>query len=125
MRGKVKPLNHKRLRRVVSCILDSEGKLIESDHAEKHPSLNLTDVLLALVEEWRGLKHKWDKRRNSWKYEINTTGTNDRRLTLIFIPNEKKNEIRVVTRYQDEYAGQYRSKNEKSRVSVSKKESHS
>jgi hypothetical protein len=120
-----KALNHRQLRKVVASILESDNyRIIESDHSGKHSSLSLADVLLALKDTWQDLQHKWDKKRDSWKYVIKTTGVNDRWLNLVFIPDREQNEIRVVTRYQDEYAKLYRTKDAKSHVPISKENSH-
>jgi hypothetical protein len=113
-------LSYKQLRRVVGQGLGEDWNIIESDHAEKHPTLTIVNVILALKEEWRGLQHKWDRKRKCWKYIVLTTGLNDRRLTLVFTADEEKKEIRVITRFQDEYAERYRAK---PRLPIAKKKS--
>ena len=119
--GRPKPLNHKQLRRDVDSILaasDSSLGFQDTDHPEKHPTLNIVDALLSLKESWTDLDHKWDNSRNMWKYIVKTTGMDGRRLTTVFVVH--KDSIEIVTRYQDEYANRYRTP----RPPVQKKQSN-
>jgi hypothetical protein len=99
---KSRPLSYKKLRRITGDI--EEWTIVESNHAkEKHPRFTLADIVLGFKEPWKSTTHRFDKKYNCWVYEIMTTGFNGEWFKICFAVNEHRKQIRILTRFQDEY----------------------
>ena len=100
-----KSLNHKALRRAVNKILFEEGGYIkETQHAEQeHLGISTADIVFGLRDNWTETNREFDMEFQQWKYTVRTLGVNDKWFKICFVINEGKKEIRIVTRYQNEF----------------------
>ncbi len=97
-----KPLNHKALRHTVKEYL-FQGFLAESPHTKAKHSVLLADVMLGFYAPWAETTKVFDRKRRQWKYTIRTLGSNGKWLKIAFALDDTKKQIKIITRFQDEY----------------------
>jgi len=82
--------------------LEDGWRVRETLHTQtKHQYLAITDAYLAFKDEWKRLVCRWDKKRQTWRYTLLTTGQNYKWQKTVIAIDEKRKEVVVVTRYQE------------------------
>jgi hypothetical protein len=97
------PLDAKRLRELIIDALTHEKVVLRFharfDHWERRISVD--DVLFGLRTKWKSCRpSRFNKEEWQWTYEIVTSDSDDRELTVIAAVDTRNKRVDVVTRYQ-------------------------
>jgi hypothetical protein len=96
----VKPLNRKNLRRRFFDVVGT-WPIVETLHTRnKHSGLSPAEVLYGMSVGWTEFKPIWKEMQ--WRYRIKTLASNEKWMVIVLILDERKKEIKIVTRYQNE-----------------------